>query len=57
MDLAFYAERGLTFELQASRDLNPPWTTWHTLPMTNSFHELRLDFTPGSNQFLRARKR
>jgi len=57
MDLALYAEKGSTFELQTSSALNLPWTTWHTQSMTNSFHELRLDFTPGSNQFLRARKR
>ena len=56
MDLAFYAERGLAFDLQTSSDLNVPWTTWLIQPMTNSFHELRLDFTPSVNQFLRAQK-
>ena len=56
MDVAFYAQRGLIFDLQTRRDLTLPWVTWRTQPMTNSFHELRLNFSAGSNQFLRARK-
>jgi hypothetical protein len=56
MDAAFYSQRGLIFDLQTTSDLNLPWTTWQTRTMTNSFHELRLNFVPGGNQFLRARK-
>jgi hypothetical protein len=56
MDVAFYAQRGLTFDLQRSSSLNPPWSTWHTQTMTNSFHEFRVNFAPDPHQFLRARK-
>ena len=57
MDVAFYAERGLTYDLKSSTDLTQPWTLWRTQAMTNSFHELRLNIPPGGNQFLRGRKR
>jgi hypothetical protein len=56
MDVVFYAQRGLTFDLQRSSSLNPPWSTWHTQTMTNSFHEFRVNFAPDPHQFLRARK-
>jgi hypothetical protein len=56
MDIAFYAERGLTFDLQTRSDLNLPWTTWQSPTMTNSFYELRLNFAPGGKQFLRAHR-
>jgi hypothetical protein len=54
MNVAFYAERGLTFDLQTSTGLDM-WHTWHTQTMTNSFHEMRLNFT-GPKQFLRAKQ-
>ena len=56
MDVAFYATRGLTFDLQTRGDLTLPWNTWRTQAMTNSFHEFRLNFSSGTNQFLRAKK-
>jgi len=54
MKVAFYAPRGLTFDLQAG-NLTTPWATLHTQTMTNSFHELRLNFV-GTNQYLRAKQ-
>ena len=56
MDVAFYAERGLTYDLQTTSDLNTPWTTWRAQPMTNSFYELRLNFNAAPQQYLRARE-
>ena len=55
MDVAFYAERGLTFDLQTNSNPVPPWTTIKTQVMTNQFHELRLDVPAGAAKFLRAR--
>lgn len=55
MDVAFYAERGLTFDLQTNSNPVPPWNTVKTQAMTNQFHELRLNVPPGNAAFLRAR--
>ena len=56
MDIAFYAERGLTFDPQTKSDVNLPLTTWQSPTVANPFCELRLDFASDENQFLRARK-
>jgi hypothetical protein len=53
MDLACYAERGLTLEIQTNANLNLPWGTLQTLEMTNQFHELRLETPAGESRFLR----
>jgi subtilase family serine protease len=55
MDVVFYADRGLTYDLQTSSNLNLPWTTQLTRPMTNQFHELRLTVPANESRFLRAR--
>ncbi len=55
MDVVFYADRGLTYDLQTSSNLNLPWTTQLTQPMNNQFHELRLTVPANENRFLRAR--
>lgn len=57
MDVAFYANRGRTYDLQTTSGLNFPWTTQLSLPMTNQFHELRVEVPTGEARFLRARSR
>lgn len=57
VDIAFYAERGLTFDLQTNNDLNLPWSTLQTQSMTNQFQEIHLDTGSADAQFLRAHSR
>jgi hypothetical protein len=56
MDVALYAPRGMTFDLESTSNLNLPWGLRQTQPMTNQFHELRVTVPPGSAAFLRAKE-
>jgi len=56
MDVIFYSERGRTFDLQTTDRLTTNWNLFQTQPMTNTFHQFRLNVPPGEMRFLRARE-
>jgi hypothetical protein len=56
LGVIFYGKRGRTFDLETTAQLGTSWNLHLTKPMTNNFHELRLNVPAGEARFLRARE-